>query len=89
MVTMAELAHAAKLQAQMVHISALRARGVEKAAYQAYVAAHNAALQATADANWAAQLADMADRAQQEEEKSSQIWTDLVADELAPPWKQR
>ena len=90
MSTLAELAQAAYQAYLAAHISAERARRAERAAYQAYLAAHSSAVQATADANWAAVLSDLAAKAE-DEEKKSQIFNDLVANEvqqLQYPWRK-
>ena len=87
--TLAEFGEAAYQAYLAALASADRAHRAERAAYQAYLAAHRSAVQATADANWAAVLSDLAAKAE-DEEKKSQIFNDLVANEVQQkyPWRK-
>jgi hypothetical protein len=64
---LADIAEASRLQAEMCRQAALRAQAVERAAYVAWMEAHNAARQATVDSNWAQVLCRSAETALEEE----------------------
>ena len=71
---MEELATSANIQADLIRRSALRARAVEKAAYETYIKAHDLSVQTTADANWAVIIASAAHQAWKDDEEARTAW---------------
>ena len=62
-----EIADASRCHADMCRLAAARTREVEVKAYETYLAAHNAAKQASVDSNWAYVLSVAVDKALEEQ----------------------